>query len=106
MTEQTPLTAAGQAFIDSVVTDGGHMYGGTPESLTAIVRGIEAEARMAAALAIETRARLQDALDALEPVIEWEQGGLYWTPTESWHRKARSGVVGLRAALTEQGDET
>jgi hypothetical protein len=50
-------------------------------------------------------ARLSDALDALRAAILWLHGDHRDTPRsqfngDAWYRKARSGVVGLRAALT------
>ena len=58
---------------------------------------------------IETRARLQDALDALQAAILWLHGEYRDTPrskfnSESWWRKARSGVVGLRNILSILAD--
>lgn len=50
--------------------------------------------------AIERDARFGDALDALRAAVLSEHGHLQLG--ESWHRKARSGIVGLESALAAQ----
>jgi hypothetical protein len=61
---------------------------------------------------IERDARFRDALDALMLATLWINRTADFPPVddqraESWLRKARSGIVGLEAALSQPtGDET
>jgi len=90
-----PRTEAGRRLIEGIVLDGGQLFGGTHESITAAILAIEAEASSSD----ELRAALDDHWPEIHSWIDdstWLACSCGWDSSEP---KAVDWVTHLRAAL-------